>query len=59
VQAESGIAAVSNPYERLPLFQQRQRLPIYKLRRAFLYAVEQFQTVLIPCLSASSSLQIL
>eukprot|EP00741_Cyanophora_paradoxa_P009740 tig00001628_g9437.t1 len=38
---------VFNPNSRLSLYQQRQRLPIYKCRDAFLYMVETYRAVVI------------
>ncbi|XP_069508390.1 probable ATP-dependent RNA helicase DHX35 isoform X2 [Ambystoma mexicanum] len=43
----SGTAVVYNPHASLSIEQQRQRLPVFKLRNHILYLVENFQTVVI------------
>ncbi|XP_078508280.1 putative ATP-dependent RNA helicase DHX35 isoform X1 [Lissotriton helveticus] len=43
----SGTAVIFNPHASLSIEQQRQRLPVFKLRNHILYLVENFQTVVI------------
>ncbi|XP_007932942.1 probable ATP-dependent RNA helicase DHX35 [Orycteropus afer afer] len=47
-QAENSVASiVYNPYAALSIEQQRQKLPVFKLRNHILYLVENYQTVVI------------
>lgn len=41
------ITAIYNPYERYSLDQQRQHLPIFKLRTQLLYCVERYKVLVI------------
>uniref|UniRef100_A0A2I3N1V2 RNA helicase n=1 Tax=Papio anubis TaxID=9555 RepID=A0A2I3N1V2_PAPAN len=43
----SGTTVVYNPYAALSIEQQRQKLPVFKLRNHILYLIENYQTVVI------------
>uniref|UniRef100_A0A8C0KIB6 DEAH-box helicase 35 n=1 Tax=Canis lupus dingo TaxID=286419 RepID=A0A8C0KIB6_CANLU len=43
----SATTVVYNPYAALSIEQQRQKLPVFKLRNHILYLVENYQTVVI------------
>ncbi|XP_017714608.1 PREDICTED: probable ATP-dependent RNA helicase DHX35 isoform X2 [Rhinopithecus bieti] len=43
----SGTTVVFNPYAALSIEQQRQKLPVFKLRNHILYLIENYQTVVI------------
>uniref|UniRef100_A0A8C4N298 DEAH-box helicase 35 n=1 Tax=Equus asinus asinus TaxID=83772 RepID=A0A8C4N298_EQUAS len=43
----SATTIVYNPYAALSIEQQRQKLPVFKLRNHILYLVENYQTVVI------------
>ncbi|KAL4676270.1 hypothetical protein H8959_010415 [Pygathrix nigripes] len=43
----SGATVVYNPYAALSIEQQRQKLPVFKLRNHILYLIENYQTVVI------------
>uniref|UniRef100_A0A2K5RCA2 DEAH-box helicase 35 n=1 Tax=Cebus imitator TaxID=2715852 RepID=A0A2K5RCA2_CEBIM len=43
----SGTTVVYNPYASLSIEQQRQKLPVFKLRNHILYLIENYQTVVI------------
>uniref|UniRef100_A0A8D0GPU6 DEAH-box helicase 35 n=1 Tax=Sphenodon punctatus TaxID=8508 RepID=A0A8D0GPU6_SPHPU len=43
----TGVAVLYNPYASLSIEQQRQRLPVFKLRNHILYLVENYQTLVI------------
>uniref|UniRef100_A0A8C3KD76 Probable ATP-dependent RNA helicase DHX35 n=1 Tax=Calidris pygmaea TaxID=425635 RepID=A0A8C3KD76_9CHAR len=43
----SGITVIYNPYASLSIEQQRQKLPVFKLRNHILYLVENYQTLVI------------
>ncbi|XP_053430200.1 probable ATP-dependent RNA helicase DHX35 isoform X2 [Nycticebus coucang] len=43
----SGTTIVYNPYAALSIEQQRQKLPVFKLRNHILYLIENYQTVVI------------
>nr|XP_013802477.1 PREDICTED: probable ATP-dependent RNA helicase DHX35 [Apteryx mantelli mantelli] len=43
----SGVTVVYNPYASLSIEQQRQKLPVFKLRNHILYLVENYQTLVI------------
>ncbi|XP_043382922.1 probable ATP-dependent RNA helicase DHX35 isoform X4 [Chelonia mydas] len=46
--AEStGVSVIYNPYASLSIEQQRQKLPVFKLRNHILYLVENYQTLVI------------
>uniref|UniRef100_A0A8C3CU37 DEAH-box helicase 35 n=1 Tax=Cairina moschata TaxID=8855 RepID=A0A8C3CU37_CAIMO len=46
--AESGgVTIIYNPYASLSIEQQRQKLPVFKLRNHILYLVENYQTLVI------------
>ncbi|XP_048819446.1 probable ATP-dependent RNA helicase DHX35 isoform X2 [Lagopus muta] len=43
----SGVTVIYNPYASLSIEQQRQKLPVFKLRNHILYLVESYQTLVI------------
>ncbi|NXC43556.1 DHX35 helicase, partial [Penelope pileata] len=43
----SGVTVVYNPFASLSIEQQRQKLPVFKLRNHILYLVENYQTLVI------------
>ncbi|XP_021519432.1 probable ATP-dependent RNA helicase DHX35 [Meriones unguiculatus] len=47
VTENSGTTIIYNPYAALSIEQQRQKLPVFKLRNHILYLVENYQTVVI------------
>ncbi|XP_015336147.1 probable ATP-dependent RNA helicase DHX35 isoform X3 [Marmota marmota marmota] len=47
VTENSGTTIVYNPYAALSIEQQRQKLPVFKLRNHILYLIENYQTVVI------------
>ncbi|XP_059117814.1 probable ATP-dependent RNA helicase DHX35 [Peromyscus eremicus] len=47
VTENSGTTIIYNPYAALSIEQQRQKLPVFKLRNHILYLVESYQTVVI------------
>ncbi|XP_075819010.1 putative ATP-dependent RNA helicase DHX35 isoform X2 [Microtus pennsylvanicus] len=47
VAENSGTTIIYNPYAALSIEQQRQKLPVFKLRNHILYLVENYQTVVI------------
>ncbi|XP_023570652.1 probable ATP-dependent RNA helicase DHX35 isoform X2 [Octodon degus] len=47
VAENSGTTIVYNPYAALSIEQQRQKLPVFKLRNHILYLIENYQTVVI------------
>ncbi|EDL96629.1 DEAH (Asp-Glu-Ala-His) box polypeptide 35 (predicted), isoform CRA_b [Rattus norvegicus] len=47
VTENSGTTVIYNPYAALSIEQQRQKLPVFKLRNHILYLVENYQTVVI------------
>lgn len=47
VTENSGTTIIYNPYAALSIEQQRQKLPVFKLRNHNLYLVENYQTVVI------------
>ncbi|XP_034351578.1 putative ATP-dependent RNA helicase DHX35 isoform X2 [Arvicanthis niloticus] len=47
VAENSGTPVIYNPYAALSIEQQRQKLPVFKLRNHILYLVENYQTVVI------------
>uniref|UniRef100_A0A8C9APT8 Probable ATP-dependent RNA helicase DHX35 n=1 Tax=Prolemur simus TaxID=1328070 RepID=A0A8C9APT8_PROSS len=47
ITENSGTTVVYNPYAALSIEQQRQKLPVFKLRNHILYLIENYQTVVI------------
>uniref|UniRef100_A0A8C6RH75 DEAH-box helicase 35 n=1 Tax=Nannospalax galili TaxID=1026970 RepID=A0A8C6RH75_NANGA len=47
VAENSGTTIIYNPYAALSIEQQRQKLPVFKLRNHILYLIENYQTVVI------------
>ncbi|XP_012507510.1 PREDICTED: probable ATP-dependent RNA helicase DHX35 [Propithecus coquereli] len=47
IAENSGTTIVYNPYAALSIEQQRQKLPVFKLRNHILYLIENYQTVVI------------
>ncbi|KAL6081058.1 hypothetical protein STEG23_004696, partial [Scotinomys teguina] len=47
ITENSGTTIIYNPYAALSIEQQRQKLPVFKLRNHILYLVENYQTVVI------------
>ncbi|XP_052579891.1 probable ATP-dependent RNA helicase DHX35 isoform X1 [Peromyscus californicus insignis] len=47
ITENSGTTIIYNPYAALSIEQQRQKLPVFKLRNHILYLVESYQTVVI------------
>uniref|UniRef100_A0A8C5JWT2 RNA helicase n=1 Tax=Jaculus jaculus TaxID=51337 RepID=A0A8C5JWT2_JACJA len=47
VTESSGTTVIYNPYVALSIEQQRQKLPVFKLRNHILYLIENYQTVVI------------
>ncbi|XP_027277035.1 probable ATP-dependent RNA helicase DHX35 isoform X4 [Cricetulus griseus] len=47
VAENSGTTIIYNPYAALSIEQQRQKLPVFKLRNHILYLVENYQTLVI------------
>uniref|UniRef100_A0A8C3UNM0 DHX35 n=2 Tax=Catharus ustulatus TaxID=91951 RepID=A0A8C3UNM0_CATUS len=43
----SAVTVIYNPYASLSIEQQRQKLPVFKLRNHILYLVENYQTLVI------------